>query len=129
MGIQAYISTVNTIPAVTNVDKLENRPISSEEEMEDKVDSDRIKPYYLEFKNENQRQISYAFSFSQEESMVAFEKDPSVRGWDMLAEIQLIEIAEDVIKQRIAPEDALLKLIENSESWMVPYQPVEEKTE
>ncbi|WP_303017229.1 hypothetical protein [Holdemania massiliensis] len=129
MGIQAYISTVNTIPAVTNVDKLENRPISSEEEMEDKVDSDRIKPYYLEFKNENQRQISYAFSFSQEESMVAFEKDPSVRGWDMLAEIQLIEIAEDVIKQRIAPEDALLNLIENSESWMLPYQPVEEKTE
>ena len=40
-----------------------------------------------------------------------------------------IEIAEDVIKQRIAPEDALLKLIENSESWMLPYQPVEEKTE
>ena len=93
------------------------------------MDSDLVKPYYLDFKNENQRQISYAFSFSQEESMVAFEKDPSVRGWDMLAEIQLIEISEDVINQRITPEDAQLKLIENSESWMLPYQPDEDKAE
>lgn len=110
-GIQAYIDTVDEIPAVTQVDRLENRPNLETEENEEGKESQTIEPYYLAFRNENQRQISYAFSFSQEESMVAFEKDPSVRGWDMLSEIGLIEIAQKVIKQEITPEDAQLEFL------------------
>lgn len=128
-GIQAYIDTVDEIPAVTQVDRLENRPNLETEENEDGKESQTIEPYYLAFRNENQRQISYAFSFSQEESMVAFEKDPSVRGWDMLSEIGLIEIAQQVIKQEITPEDAQLALLENSENWMMPFKPVDEELE
>ena len=128
-GIQAYIDTVDEIPAVTVVDRPENRPAPENEEAEGKGESDKIVPYYLSFRNENQRQISHAFSLSQEESMVAFEKDPSVRGWDMLSEIGLIEIAESVIKQEMTPEEAQLKLLERSESWMTPYKPAEEVPE
>lgn len=128
-GIQAYIDTVDEIPAVTQVDRLENRPGLETEENEEGKESQTIEPYYLTFRNENQRQISYAFSFSQEESMVAFEKDPSVRGWDMLSEIGLIEIAQQVIKQEITPEDAQLALLENSENWMMPFKPVDEELE
>lgn len=128
-GIQAYIDTVDEIPAVTQVDRLENRPNLETEENEEGKESQTIEPYYLAFRNENQRQISYAFSFSQEESMVAFEKDPSVRGWDMLSEIGLIEIAQKVIKQEITPEDAQLELLENSENWMKPFKPVDEELE
>ncbi len=128
-GIQAYIDTVDEIPAVTQVDRLENRPNLETEENEEGKESQTIEPYYLAFRNENQRQISYAFSFSQEESMVAFEKDPSVRGWDMLSEIGLIEIAQQVIKQEITPEDAQLALLENSENWMMPFKPVDEELE
>ena len=128
-GIQAYIDTVDEIPAVTQVDRLENRPNLETEENEEGKESQTIEPYYLAFRNENQRQISYAFSFSQEESMVAFEKDPSVRGWDMLSEIGLIEIAQKVIKQEIAPEEAQLELLENSENWMKPFKPVDEELE
>ncbi|WP_279123545.1 hypothetical protein [Holdemania filiformis] len=128
-GIQAYIDTVDEIPAVTQVDRLENRPNLETEENEEGKESQTIKPYYLAFRNENQRQISYAFSFSQEESMVAFEKDPSVRGWDMLSEIGLIEIAQKVIKQEITPEEAQLELLENSENWMKPFKPVDEELE
>ena len=128
-GIQAYIDTVDEIPAVTQVDRLENRPNLETEENEEGKESQTIEPYYLAFRNENQRQISYAFSFSQEESMVAFEKDPSVRGWDMLSEIGLIEIAQKVIKQEITPEEAQLELLENSENWMKPFKPVDEELE
>lgn len=128
-GIQAYIDTVDEIPAVTQVDRLENRPNLETEENEEGKESQTIEPYYLAFRNENQRQISYAFSFSQEESMVAFEKDPSVRGWDMLSEIGLIEIAQQVIKQEITPEEAQLELLENSENWMKPFKPVDEELE
>ena len=128
-GIQAYMDTVDEIPAVTVVDRPENRPAPENEEAEGKGESDKIVPYYLSFRNENQRQISHAFSLSQEESMVAFEKDPSVRGWDMLSEIGLIEIAESVIKQEMTPEEAQLKLLERSESWMTPYKPAEEVPE
>ena len=128
-GIQAYMDTVDEIPAVTVVDRPENRPAPENEEAEGKGESDKIVPYYLSFRNENQRQISHAFSLSQEESMVAFEKDPSVRGWDMLSEIGLIEIAESVIKQETTPEEAQLKLLERSESWMTPYKPAEEVPE
>lgn len=128
-GIQVYIDTVDEIPAVTQVDRLENRPNLETEENEEGKESQTIEPYYLAFRNENQRQISYAFSFSQEESMVAFEKDPSVRGWDMLSEIGLIEIAQQVIKQEITPEDAQLALLENSENWMMPFKPVDEELE
>lgn len=128
-GIQAYMDTVDEIPAVIVVDRLENRPAPENEEAEGKGESDKIVPYYLNFRNENQRQISHAFSLSQEESMVAFEKDPSVRGWDMLSEIGLIEIAESVIKQETTPEEAQLKLLERSESWMTPYKPAEEVPE
>ena len=128
-GIQAYIDTVDEIPAVTQVDRLENRPNLETEENEEGKASQTIEPYYLAFRNENQRQISYAFSFSQEESMVAFEKDPSVRGWDMLSEIGLIEIAQKVIKQEITPEEAQLELLENSENWMKPFKPVDEELE
>lgn len=128
-GIQAYIDTVDEIPAVTQVDRLENRPNLETEENREGKQSQAIESYYLAFRNENQRQISYAFSFSQEESMVAFEKDPSVRGWDMLSEIGLIEIAQQVIKQEITPEDAQLELLENSENWMMPFKPVDEELE
>lgn len=128
-GIQAYIDTVDEIPAVTQVDRLENRPNLETEENEEGKESQTIEPYYLAFRNENQRQISYAFSFSKEESMVAFEKDPSVRGWDMLSEIGLIEIAQKVIKQEITPEEAQLELLENSENWMKPFKPVDEELE
>lgn len=128
-GIQAYMDTVDEIPAVIVVDRPENRPAPENEEAEGKGESDKIVPYYLNFRNENQRQISHAFSLSQEESMVAFEKDPSVRGWDMLSEIGLIEIAESVIKQETTPEEAQLKLLERSESWMTPYKPAEEVPE
>ena len=128
-GIQAYIDTVDEIPAVTQVDRLENRPNLETEENEEGKESQTIEPYYLAFRNENQRQISYAFSFSQEESMVAFEKDPSVRGWDMLSEIGLIEIAQKVIKQEITPEEAQLELLENSENCMKPFKPVDEELE
>ena len=61
--------------------------------------------------------------------MVSFEKDPSVRGWDMLSEIGLIEIAQKVIKQEITPEEAQLELLENSENWMKPFKPVDEELE
>ena len=128
-GIQAYIDTVDEIPAVTQVDRLENRPNLETEENREGKQSQAIESYYLAFRNENQRQISYAFSFSQEESMVAFKKDPSVRGWDMLSEIGLIEIAQQVIKQEITPEDAQLELLENSENWMMPFKPVDEELE
>ena len=47
----------------------------------------------------------------------------------MLSEIGLIEIAQQVIKQEITPEDAQLALLENSENWMMPFKPVDEVLE
>ena len=44
-GIQAYIDTVDEIPAVTQVDRLENRPNLETEENEEGKESQTIEPY------------------------------------------------------------------------------------
>ena len=127
-GMQAYIDTVNEIPAVTLV-----ADESQREELTEGAEEEEIQAVpdllYLTFRNENQKQMSYAFSCSQEESMVAYEMDTRVRGWDMLEEMDLTAVMEAVMKQEITPEQAQQKLVERSATWMTPYIPVEEEEE
>ena len=127
-GMQAYIDTVDEIPAVV----LFADPSQREEIMEGaKEEEIQAVPdlLYLTFRNENQKQMSYAFSYSQEESMVAYEMDTRVRGWDMLEELDLTAVMEAVMKQEITVEEAQQQLVEQSAKWMTPYIPVEEEEE
>ncbi len=81
----------------------------------------------LEFKDENTKQISYAMMYGFEESMVAYELDSSVAGWDMFKETAIMDTMIEVFYQKLTPVDAQTKIIELSDTWMDPYVEADEE--
>ena len=61
--------------------------------------------------------------------MVAFQQDPSVRGWTMLEELDILDMMRKVFSMEMTPEEAQADLMARSETWMTPYQPQDEETE
>lgn len=133
-AIQAYIDTTQQIPAVTNTDRLENKP--AEQELSTFPDASATPDawsleeweglYFLDFHDENRRQLSQAFSASQEEVLVAYPLDTTVSGWDMLEEINILELMKMVFTHQMSPEQAQQDFVTKAQAWMQPFVPTEE---
>lgn len=117
-GLQAFVET-SDYPLLYNY--LEEREPAEQEE--------QGSPLPLNFASENLAQISYAMMQGQEESMVAFELEPTVRGWAMFTELEIYSIFKDVFEQKVTPEQAQQAIVEAAEIWMAPYLPQEENQE
>ena len=126
-GIQLYLDCTDEIAAVTETDWADRRPVLAEGE--EKAESEEVAKLYLNFGSENRKQLMDAFAYSQEESMVAFQQDPSVRGWTMLEELDILDMMRKVFSMEMTPEEAQADLMARSETWMTPYQPQDEETE
>ena len=126
-GIQLYLDCTDEIAAVTETDWADRRPVLAEGE--EKTESEEVAKLYLNFGSENRKQLMDAFAYSQEESMVAFQQDPSVRGWTMLEELDILDVMRKVFSMEMTPEEAQADLMARSETWMTPYQPQDEETE
>ncbi len=114
-GLEAFART-SSYPLLYNY----NQPVKKEED----------KQLELQFKTENLKEISEAMMFGKEESMVAFELDPAVRGWAMISRAKIYSVLEEVFYQRLLPVDAQNKIIEQINIEMKPYIPeIEEETE
>ena len=92
-GIQLYLDCTDEIAAVTETDWADRRPVLAEGE--EKAESEEVAKLYLNFGSENRKQLMDAFAYSQEESMVAFQQDPSVRGWTMLEAVSYTHLTAD----------------------------------
>ena len=126
-GIQLYLDCTDEIAAVTETDWADRRPVLAEGE--EKAEFEEVAKLYLNFGSENRKQLMDAFAYSQEESMVAFQQDPSVRGWTMLEELGILDMMRKVFSMEMTPEEAQADLMARSETWMTPYQPQDEETE
>lgn len=127
-GLQAYLDTTDEILAVTAADRTENRPQPAPETSPDaKEKSLEADLLYLDFHTENRRQLSQAFAHSQEESMVAYQKDTSVRGWQMLEDLNVIQTMKEVFAMKKTPEQAQEELTAAAALWLESYQLSEEE--
>lgn len=127
-GLQAYLDTTDEILAVTAADRAENRPQQDPEASQDaKEKTSEADLLYLDFHTENRRQLSQAFAHSQEESMVAYQKDTSVRGWQMLEDLNVLQIMKEVFAMKKTPEQAQEELTAAAALWLEPYQLSEEE--
>ncbi len=113
-GLQAY-ALEGTYPLLYNYrDKRESK-------------EGEAQPIELDFRSENQAQISYALMEGREESMVAFAADPQVRGWSMIEETGMFEVLQAVFEQQLTPEDAQQQIVEKTAVWMQDYLIEEEE--
>lgn len=83
----------------------------------------------LTFKNENLKEISRAMMSGKEESMVAFVKNPEIRGWDMIEEAGIYNYLRRVFEQTISLSAAQSRIADEANAWMKPYLILEEETE
>lgn len=83
----------------------------------------------LSFKTENLKEISRAMMNGKEESMVAFVKNPEVRGWDMIEDTGVYNYLRRVFEQTISLSAAQSRIADEANAWMKPYLILKEETE
>ena len=123
-GLQAYAS-VSENPLLYNYN--EERKELVEDENGKWIEVSKA-PLQLEFINENMQQISYAMMQGKEPSMVSFELDPSVRGWQMIEDCEIYSILKQVFDQTLSSDKAQEIIVSKTNEWLLPYLPPVEET-
>lgn len=123
-GLKAYAS-VSDNPLLYNYDEERKELVENEK---GKLIEVTKEPLQLEFINENCKQISYAMMQGVEMSMISFELDSSVRGWQMIRDCDFYSIFKQVFDQTLSALKAQEILVQKTNEWLNPYLPSEEET-
>lgn len=123
-GLKVYAS-VSDNPLLYNYDEERKELVENEK---GKLIEVTKEPLQLEFINENCKQISYAMMQGVEMSMISFELDPSVRGWQMIQDCDFYSIFKQVFDQTLSALKAQEILVQKTNEWLNPYLPSEEET-
>lgn len=121
-GLQAYAS-VSANPLLYNYHEERKELVKNEKGKLVEVEKE---PLQLEFINENCKELSYAMMQGAEPSMLSFELDNAVRGWQMIQDCGIYDILKEVFDQTLSAEKAQEKIVQKTNEWLIPYLPQEE---